>query len=1177
MECPRCRTENPADHRFCSACGQKLARACPDCQFENSLAAGFCGGCGHALGAQTPKIAEPVSEGERRPVTVLFADLVGFTELSSRLDAEDLKAHVDSFYARTDRVIADYGGTVDKHIGDAVMALFGAPVAHGDDSERAVRAALDIHARLAKAGPSGPAQSVHIGIAAGEVVAGGFARGYTVLGESVNLASRLVGLAGAGETVISDALRQALGSRLIATPLPARALKGIEGLVRAWRVTGLAPASRDATPFVGRVHDRHLLVGMITATKASGRGRVVVLRGEAGIGKSRLLDETVAEAARAGFAVHRAFVLDFGAGRGQDAVPALALSLLGLGADSDRPARAAAIEAALARGLVEADEQALLEEILDLPSSGERWLIYAAMDNATRLARKQGLLAALARRTAKQGPLLIAIEDLHWAEPAMLGSVAALAEATAHDPILLLATTRPEGDPLDQAWQARLAEAEINRLDLAPLRPADSAALAASLMTSGDARIAACIARAQGNPLFLEQLLRHTATGPADSVPVSLQSVVLGSVAALAEATAHDPILLLATTRPEGDPLDQAWQARLAEAEINRLDLAPLRPADSAALAASLMTSGDARIAACIARAQGNPLFLEQLLRHTATGPADSVPVSLQSVVLGRLDRLPPEEKALLQAASVLGQRFAPELLAHLLERRQVEVTGLIEAHLLKPDAAGLVFAHALIRDGVYGSLLKARRRALHRKAADWFHGRDAGLEAEHLDRAEDPGAAVAYLVAAREASAQFQLSRAEALARRGGALGSDPAIKGALAALQGEAAQGLGETLSALQAFGLASASLPSGAERLAAMLGQANALSVLDRLEEALALLDQAQAEAQRLKLPVLLARIHGLRGNIVFPRGEVARCLAEHSRALELAIEARAPEEEARAHGGLGDAYYMSGDMASSIRHYERCVRVAAAQGYRRIEVANRSMYSLGAMFDLDFPGALGEAEAAVKLAIQVGHRRAEMIAEHMRYWNFIEMGKLEGARKAALRAIAISRQLNARRFEAEGLMFLGEALATAGDPEGVLRLREANVIARETPSYMLPSGLGLLAMLTPDPDEREAALQEGEALLAEGTVWHNRVFFNRYAIEAAWRSGNAARMLRYAEALGQVTREPTRYLDFLVRRAHALAAHLDDHGDRAVLAALRDEAVSRHWQAVLPDLETTLARA
>jgi class 3 adenylate cyclase/tetratricopeptide (TPR) repeat protein len=1068
MECPRCRTENPSGHRFCSACGQKLARACPDCQFENSTEAGFCGGCGRALRTQTPKTAEPASEGERRPVTVLFADLVGFTELSGRLDAEDLKALVDSFYARADRVIADYGGTVDKHIGDAVMALFGAPIAHGDDSERAVRAALDIHASLAEAGSAGTAQSAHIGIAAGEVIAGGFARGYPVLGESVNLASRLVGLAGAGETVISDALRQALGTRLITAALPAQPLKGIEGPVRAWRVTGFASASRAATPFVGRVHDRHLLAGMITATKASGRGRMMVLRGEAGIGKSRLLDETAADAARAGFTVHRAFVLDFGAGRGQDAVPALTRSLLGLGADSDGPVCAAAIEAALTRGLIEAEEHALLEELLDLPSLGERWLIYAAMDNATRLARKQSLLAALARRAAAQGPLLIAIEDLHWAEPAMLGSIAALAEAT------------------------------------------------------------------------------------ADS-----------------------PILLLATTRPEGDPLDKAWHARLAEAEVNLLDLAPLRPADSAALAASLMTPGDARIAACIERAQGNPLFLEQLLRHTASATADSVPVSVQSVVLGRLDRLPPEEKSLLQAASVLGQRFSPELLAHLLERRQVEVAGLIDAHLLKPDATGLVFAHALIRDGVYGSHLKARRRALHRKAADWFHGRDAGLEAEHLDRAEDPTAAAAYLAAAQAALAQFQLDRANAFCERGIALAREIATKGQLATILGEVRQGLGNTHGALEAFQLASISLPPGPERLQAMLGEANALSILDRLDEALALLAQAQEETERLALPVLRARIHSLRGNILFPRGELERCLAEHSRALELAIEAGAPEEEARAHGGLGDGYYVRGDFPSSGLHFERCVALAAARGYRRIEVANRPMCALAGIFDLDFRRALAEADAAVKLAVQVGQRRAEMIAEHMRFWALIEPGDQAGAEKAARQALAISRQLSARRFEAEGLMFLGQVQASMDHPQGLPHLREGIEVARETPRYILPTGLGLLAMMTSDDEERHAALAEGEALLAAGTVSHNHLFFNRYAIDAALRVGDHANAERYAASLAKVSDRPMRYVDFLVRRAGAVVAQLRGRGDRAELTRLRDEALSRHWQAVLPALKKALA--
>jgi class 3 adenylate cyclase/tetratricopeptide (TPR) repeat protein len=1077
MECPRCRSENPPGHRFCGACGLKLARICADCGFENAPESRFCGSCGRQLDLKSPVFSletpskpppESAPEGERRPVSVLFADLVGFTELSARLDAEDLKALVERFYGRVDRVIADYGGTVDKHIGDAVMALFGAPVAHGDDSERAIRAALDIHAAMAVPDVSGGIQTVHIGIATGEVIAGGFARGYTVLGESVNLASRLVGLAGAGETVISDGLRRALGDRVIANALPPRMVKGIEAPVRAWRVTGLAPVARHATPFVGRLHDRHLLSGMVAATKASGRGRMIVLRGEAGIGKSRLMEEAASEAARQGFAVHSAFLLDFGIGKGQDAVPALTRSLLGLKTDSDRSACAAALDQALAQCLIQTEERALLEEILDLPSSGERWLIYAAMDNATRLARKQALLAALARRAAAQGPMLIVIEDLHWAEPAMLGSVAALAEATA-----------------------------------------------------------------------------------------------------------HMPILLLVTTRPQGDPLDRTWRARLSEAEISTLDLAPLRPADAAALATALMAPGDTRIAACVERAQGNPLFLEQLLRHTASAAADSVPASVQSVVLGRLDQLPAEEKTMLQAAAVLGQRFHAETLAYLLDRNQADPSGLIDAHLLKPDAAGLVFAHALIRDGVYGSLLKTRRRALHRKAADWFHGRDGGLEAEHLDRAEDPAAAAAYLAAAKTAMAQFQLDRVSAFAARGLALATEDAIKGPLAALLGETRQGLGDTRGALEAFRQAASALPEGPERLQALLGVANALSVLDRLDEALALLAEAQAEAERLKLPVLLARVHGLRGNILFPRGEIERCLAEHHQALALAVAAGAAEEEARAHGGLGDGYYVSGDFLRSAEHFARCVELAAAQGFRRIEVANRPMCALAGMLDLDFPRALAEADLAVKQAIQVGQRRAEMVAEHMRFWNRFEMGDLAGAKEAIAQALAISRQLSARRFEAEGLLFMGQVQQALGDPQGLALIREAVEIARETPRYLLPSCLGLLAMLTADKAEREKALAEGEALLEAGSIWHNHLFFNRYAIEAALRAGDADGAERYASALEKVTTRPLPYVDYLGRRGRALAAHRRGKGDPAALTRLRDEAIGYRWKEVLPPLQDALA--
>src|SRR5579859_381158 len=191
MQCGACGRDNRQGRKFCAFCGAALGWACAHCSFVNDAGEDFCGGCGRPPSAEAAKPAEASeteSAGERRQVAVLFADLCGFTALSRRLDAEDLRQLVEAFYARADAVVVAYGGTVDKHMGDAVMALFGAPVAHGDDALRAVGAALDIAAATGEiAGPDGAPLAAHMGIAMGEVVAGGIGRGYTVLGDAVNL------------------------------------------------------------------------------------------------------------------------------------------------------------------------------------------------------------------------------------------------------------------------------------------------------------------------------------------------------------------------------------------------------------------------------------------------------------------------------------------------------------------------------------------------------------------------------------------------------------------------------------------------------------------------------------------------------------------------------------------------------------------------------------------------------------------------------------------------------------------------------------------------------------------------------------------------------------------------------------------------------------------------------
>jgi predicted ATPase len=189
--------------------------------------------------------------------------------------------------------------------------------------------------------------------------------------------------------------------------------------------------------------------------------------------------------------------------------------------------------------------------------------------------------------------------------------------------------------------------------------------------------------------------------------------------------------------------------ARLGPAGISTIDLAPLSHAEAARLAQAHHEQGDQRVAACIARAGGNPFFLEQLLRHSGELASAAVPASVQSLVLERADLLPAPEKRAVQAASVLGQRIPIEALRHLLGDTAYDAGGLIDQQFVRQDGSELAFVHALVRDGIYGSLLKARRRELHRSAALWYEPRDPALGARHLELGEDPRAAQAYRAAA--------------------------------------------------------------------------------------------------------------------------------------------------------------------------------------------------------------------------------------------------------------------------------------------------------------------------------------------------------------------------------------------------------------------------------------------
>jgi class 3 adenylate cyclase/tetratricopeptide (TPR) repeat protein len=1086
MNCAGCGAENREGRRFCRDCGTPLPAACPNCGFENQPEEKYCGGCGHVLalaethsktgGAPAPRPA--AAEGERRQVTVLFCDLAGYTRLTRELGAEAVHDMTDRFFSLVDGLIERFGGTVDKHIGDCAMAVFGAPVAHGNDPERAMRAALAIQGAMPDLSRElGRDLNVHIGIASGQVVASGGAghRTYSITGDSVNLASRLADTAAAGVILISDAVRHMLPPGLACQEAGAVEVKGLAEPVRAWRLLGFGEAAAPDRPFVGRRAELVQFRDALGACRVSGTGQAVVVRGEAGIGKTRLVEEFQAQATAEGFACHLSLVLDFGAGTGQDAIRALTRSLLGLRAGSEPAARQAALEQAAAADPALVDRRVFLNDLLDLPQPTEVRGLYDAMDGATRSRGVRETVAALVRQASTRAPLLLAIEDLHWADQATLGHLASLAEAAATCPVILVMTSRIEGDPLDHAWRASIG----------------------------------------GSPLVT-------------------------------------------------------------------IDLQPLRAPEANALAAAYFDANSDFARRCIERAAGNPLFLEQLLRHAKGAAETAVPGSVQSLVQARIDQLDPFNKQALQAAAIFGQRFALDALRHALQSPDYSCAALVERFLIRPIGEEFLFAHALIRDAVYDTLLRPRRRELHRRAAEWFASRDLVLHAEHLDRAEAPEAPHAYLEAARAQAADYRYERARALTERGLALAADPAACFVLTCLHGEILHDLGAMAESRAAYERALEAAGDDRARASAWLGLAGVKRVTDDLEGAFADLDRAQAAAEQHGLVEMCARIHFLRGNLHFPRGNITGCLAEHQKSLELALATDLPELEAQAFGGLGDADYARGRMISAHRHLERCVGLAGLHGLGRLQVANRSQMAHAAVYFRPLREVLDEGLAAAAAAAEVGHLRAEInarVANVFVLCTMVDLGRL----KAEIGLVVdLVQRLGARRFLQSSLPYVGKAALLEGDrSEAVRILRETLEIGHQTGiTFSGPSILGPLALALSDLSERRQMLAQGEAIIRHGCVAHNHLRFYPDAIDVALELGEWDEAERYAAALEEFARaEPLPWSDFFAARGRALAAIGRDGADESAQPELeRLAAEARHldYRIALPAIERALAR-
>ncbi len=711
MDCSACGKPNREGRRFCGDCGASLLVACEGCGFTNDADERYCGGCGIPLGGAVP--ARPAQE-ERRQVTVLFADVVGFTALAERLDPETVHELMDGCFKLLTREVERYGGAVNAFTGDGVMALFGAPLAEEDHAIRAIHAAFAIQEALEGFAASvrerqGIEFRMRIGVNSGLVVAGGIGEGhqveFTALGDTINLAARLQEAAPLGGVLAGESTWRAAGDAFVWRPAGPLILKGKEEPVPAHVPVGRgdgrgrfrAAAQRGLTTFVGRDGEFRQLVAAWDRA-AEGRGQVVSIVGEAGLGKSRLLHEFKQELARRGVACHEGSCFTYGEAISYLPFLEVLRALLGVEATMAQEEASGVVDEFLAGTAVPPEMAPYLLHLLGL--GGESDAISHQSPATLRARTLEALRSVVVARAAGPGMALV-LEDVHWIDQASQEVVSAIVEAMVGVPLLLVLVYRPE---YLHAWGAKAYHAEIT---LRRLGNAGSAAM-----------VRAVLGKSYAARVALERL------SPEDSQ--SLVQELLGTSAIPPE------LETLVASHTDGNPLFIEELVR------------------------DLLETGD------LAKQDGRYVL--------ARAPeALALPSTVQGVLLARIDRLNPELRALLQTASVVGRVFSHSLLGAVAEAGegfdqallQLEDLDFVYPTTLAPERQ-YSFKHVLAQEAVYQTLVRSRRESLHEQVGQAIESLYADrleefyeLLAHHYGRTGNDGKAFEYLDLANRKAAR--------------------------------------------------------------------------------------------------------------------------------------------------------------------------------------------------------------------------------------------------------------------------------------------------------------------------------------------------------------------------------------------------------------------------------------
>jgi class 3 adenylate cyclase len=512
--CLRCGQDNAEDARFCSACANPFAAA--------------------------------EAREERKIVTVLFADLVGFTARADHLDPEDVRAILRPFHARLRTEIEAFGGTVEKFIGDAVVGIFGAPVAHGDDPERAVRAALSVRSAIAEmnAADQPLGLEVRLAVNTGEAIVSLSAKPELgeamVAGDVVNTASRLQTSAPTNGILVGAATYRATRGLFEYRAVEPMVVKGKDEPVHAWLAleARAGPGERGpaSVPMVGRMREIGILQGIFDGTLSELRPHLVTVFGEAGVGKTRLAAEFTAKVEGSGASVLRGRCLPYGASTLYGPFTQHVKQFAGIYASDDITTAREKLRAAIdERGSASGAGNELAAHLALLIGLG----------GEDEVSDRQVLFFAARRfveAVAHEHPTVFVFEDLHWADTGTFDLLEHLAARIRGAPVMLLALARPDLLNTRSGWGGGLPA--YSSVSLEALSADDSRLLATSLL--GVSALAAAIGRvaetAEGNPLFIEELAASTAelsAAAAEHLPTTIRELVSARLDALPPAERH--------------------------------------------------------------------------------------------------------------------------------------------------------------------------------------------------------------------------------------------------------------------------------------------------------------------------------------------------------------------------------------------------------------------------------------------------------------------------------------------------------------------------------------------------------------------------------------------------------------------------------------------------------------